>query len=374
MKKVTLFIVVALIMALTFTACTTQTPSEPVMTETDEGDTTAVAADDAVPAEKLVVGTMANQIGVPIWYAYETGMYEEAGLNVEVVLFPTGAPINEAMAAKQLDIAGSGMASVFALAAGDCYWLGDYVRTVDGLGVYVRPDSPILNDKGIVPGYENVYGSADTIRGITVLGALGTSDQFNVTAWAQIFGLTANDYQMLHMERGPAVQAFKAGEGDAIATVPPYNTELEEAGYVEAGNMTDVSGMYIDDGMIGRKDVVENRREEVKIFMEVTYQAVDMLYADSALVKEFALRWYNENGRDYTDELMDEEIEIKDYIGKVEMSKDTYRFGSMMIGMGKFYITDGKIEPELEENIISSMYPELLEEIYGIKLTVFGAD
>ena len=42
-----------------------------------------------------------------------------------------------------------------------------------------------------------------------------------------------------------------------------------------------------------------------------------------------------------------------------------------MAGMGGFYVKDGKIEPELEENIYSALYPELLEEIYGIDIQVF---
>ncbi len=82
---------------------------------------------------KIRVGTMPNHIGVPIQYAADQGLYKEAGLDVEVILFPTGAPINEALSAGKIDLAGSGMASVFALASGDAYWLGDYVKTVAGI-------------------------------------------------------------------------------------------------------------------------------------------------------------------------------------------------------------------------------------------------
>jgi|LSQX01.2.fsa_nt_gb ABC-type nitrate/sulfonate/bicarbonate transport system substrate-binding protein len=50
---------------------------------------------------------------------------------------------------------------------------------------------------------------------------------------------------MLNMDIGPAVQAFKTGEGDAIACGgPPYNYELEDAGFVIAADLTDVSGLY----------------------------------------------------------------------------------------------------------------------------------
>lgn len=321
---------------------------------------------------KIRVGTMPNHIGVPIQYAAENGLYEEAGLDVEVILFPTGAPINEALSAGKIDLAGSGMASVFALASGDTYWLGDYVKTVAGLGVYVRPDSPVLKEKGNFPGNPDVYGSKETVEGMVILGALGTSDQFEAVAWAQGFGLTGNDFQMLNMDRGPAVQAFKMGEGDAIACGgPPYNYELEAAGFVLAAGLSEVSGMDIADGMLGRKKFIDANTEEVKKFVEITYSVIDQLYDSDEMLGDYAMGFYNENGKNYTEEMMQGEIKDKDYIGRKTISSPEYRFGSTMVGMGGFYVTDGKIEPELEENIYSSLRPDFLEEIYGIDITNF---
>ncbi len=321
---------------------------------------------------KIRVGTMPNHIGVPIQYAAEKGLYKEAGLDVEVILFPTGAPINEALSAGKIDLAGSGMASVFALASGDTYWLGDYVKTVAGLGVYVRPDSPVLKEKGKFPGNPNVYGSKETVKGMVILGALGTSDQFEAVAWAQGFGLTGNDFQMLNMDRGPAVQAFKMGEGDAIACGgPPYNYELEAAGFVLAAGLTEVSGMDIADGMLGRKKFIDANTEEVEKFVEITYSVIDELFDSDEMLADYAMGFYNKNGKNYTTEMMKGEIKDKDYIGRKTISSPEYRFGSTMVGMGGFYVTDGKIEPELEKNIFASLRPDFLEKIYGIKITNF---
>ncbi|MTI59855.1 MAG: ABC transporter substrate-binding protein [Firmicutes bacterium] len=327
---------------------------------------------NASSGEIIRVGTMPNHIGNPIEYAKENGLYEEAGLNVQVILFPTGAPINEALSAEQIDIASSGMASVFALASGDNYWLGDIVKTVNGLGVYVRPDSPILKDKGLIEGYPSVYGSKETIKGLTILGALGTSDQFEAIRWAQLFGLSGNDFLMLNMDRGPAVQAFKAGQGDAIACGgPPYNYELEDAGFIQAAGLTEVSGMTISDGIVARKKFVDSRTEDVKKFLKVTYEVIDKFYADDDLLAEFAIKFYNENGKDYSEEMMQGELNDKDYIGSVTISAPDYRFGSTMVGMGGFYVMDGKIEPELEENIYTGLYPDLLAEVLGVDIKVY---
>lgn len=372
MKKKYMLVALMSMVALVFSGCGSNGAGNSSTSAGTKDVKETNASVTEVSNEVIRVGTMPNHIGLPIQYALENGLYEKAGLNVEVMLFSTGAPINEALAAEQVDIAGSGMASVFALASGDCLWLGDTVKTVAGLGVYVRPDSPILKEKGLIEGYPNVYGSAETIKGITILGSLGTSDQFNAVSWAQLFGLTGNDFLMLNMDRGPAVQAFKAGEGDAIACGgPPYNYELEEAGFIEVANLTDVSGITVSDGIVARKDFVEKRRVDVKKFLEVTYQVVDMFYADDALRAEFALKFYNENGKDYSKEMIQGEIRDKSYIGRETISNPDYRFGSTMAGMGGFYVTDGKIEADLEENIYSALYPDLLEEIWGIPIKVF---
>jgi len=368
-KRGVALLVLMLALGGVLTACGgSATPPAATQNTQSEGST----ASSQPSGEVIRVGTMPNHTGLPVQYALENGMYEEAGLNIELIFFPTGAPINEALAAEQLDLASSGTASVFALASGQCYWLGDSVKTVAGLGVYVRPDSPVLQDKGLVDGYPNVYGSAETIKGLTILGALGTSDQFEAVCWAQVFGLTGNDFQMLNMERGPAVQAFKVGEGDAIACGgPPHNYELEEAGFIEAASLTDVFGMANTDGFLGRKSFVDKRREDVKKFLEVTCQAMDVLYNNDDLTAEFAMKFYNDNGRNYTAEMMQGEIRDKDYTGKEDILSPDYRFGPTMVGIGKFYVTEGKIEPELEENIYSSMYPDLLNEIYGINIQVY---
>ena len=81
------------------------------------------------------------------------------------------------------------------------------------------------------------------------------------------------------------MQAFKTGEGDAIACGgPPYNYELEAAGYIEVADITDVSGISVSDGLIGRKAFVDEREDDVKKFIEVTYKAIDEFYSNDDIV------------------------------------------------------------------------------------------
>lgn len=69
------------------------------------------------------------------------GYFEELGLNVEFYQFANGAGINEALAAKEVDVGVSGLAMIFSLASGTCKMIGES-QVSSAMGVYVRPDSP----------------------------------------------------------------------------------------------------------------------------------------------------------------------------------------------------------------------------------------
>ena len=137
------------------------------------GDTTD--GDGAKEYDVLRVAMMPFGGNVPAQYAYDQGYFEELGLNVEFYQFANGAGINEALAAKEVDVGVSGLAMIFSLASGTCKMIGES-QVSSAMGVYVRPDSPILDHATEVDG-TTIYGSADTVKGITVLGQTGTSSE-----------------------------------------------------------------------------------------------------------------------------------------------------------------------------------------------------
>ncbi len=324
-------------------------------------------------SNKLVIGSMPNNLGAPTAYALEKGMFEEVGLEVELILFPTGAPINEALSAKKLDGSLTGLAGVYSLAAGECSYLGDYDLSLAGMDVYVRDDNPVLQHKGLIEGKPGVYGSAETIKGMTFLGPLGTSAQFNVVSWIQLFGLSTDDVNMLHMEFGPALNAFISGEGDALPTSPPFSYQAEEAGFLPVADMVEVTGMDMSNGFVFRTEVVEKRREDVQKFLNVIYEVIDIFVENDDIRAEFAYRFYNDNGRPHTMEMVWKEINERDFIGTAYAKRPEYRFGSTMIGMGSFYVSDGKIEKEDYPNIMNSMDTSFLENIIGKSVEIYEA-
>jgi len=364
-----LALAVTILAACTPPPATTQAPTTAAPKETAAGETT--------PAETkyqsnvtIRIGTQPSNMGVPLDYAMKKGWIEEAGLKIERIIFPTGAPINEALAAEQIDVALNGLATVYAVAAGDVVWIGE-INTAGGIGIYVRPDSPILKEKGNVEGLPNIFGSAETLKGLTILGPLGTSSQFNVIAWMNHFGLTASDYKMLSMDFGPANQAFLAGEGDAIAATAPFSYQLEAEGMIEVASLEDASGITLIDGVSVRKKFLAEYREDIKRLMEVIYRAQEDLAGDDKLYFDVGMEYFNENGRDIDATIMNNDIKNRRYINKDYFTKPDYKFGAVLFGMGKFYVEDGKIPAEDYPNIAAGIDPSILEEIYGFKLNVY---
>lgn len=330
-----------------------------------QGETTAAAAPTEL--KKIVIGTQPSTMGVPVQYAYENGFFTDLGLDVELVLFPTGAPLNEALAAGQLDVAANGLASVFPLANGVCQWIGEG-NTTGGMGIFVRDDSPILQEKGLIEGKPEMYGSDETIKGTTFLGPLGTSAQFNVMRYIQQYGLTDSDISQIHMDHGQAFQAFVAGEGDALATSPPFSYDAAAQGFTMIASFEDATESPLFDGLLARTEYAKDHHDEILAFVKGYYQACEVFMADPELRKTYSMKWFADNGREYTEETMLQEIKDRDYVTKSMMESPDYSYGKGMLAIADFYTSDGKVLEEDLPNVPASFDTSYIEEALGITI------
>ncbi len=321
----------------------------------------------AALAEPLVVGTQPKPMGLPVRYAMEKGFFAEEGLEIELMIFPTGAPINEAMAAEQLDIAVSGMASCYALATGSYTYIGDTQISRRGEAVYGRADSPMAQESGAK---ENVLGSAETVKGISILGPLATAAHYNAIRYVQNFGLTSEDFDMVSMDFSQAYQAFLVGEGDAVATTPPYSFQLEDQGYVKLADLYDSTGFYLSDGNYVQNTVLAERRDDIAAFVRAYYRAVDEMVAYPERRVECAMKWYAEEGVSYSDSDMQYELETRFYTTSEEMRSENYVFGATMVNIGAFFTDEGLIDPDDLPNIAASMDASFVNDMLGIEVAV----
>ena len=318
--------------------------------------------------DTLNVGVLVSTVGIPAIYADEQGWFDEAGLDVNIVIFPTGAPVNEAIAAEELDIACSGFASVYSLANANCVWLAD-VNTAGGMGLYARTDSDIVKAGKNLADLPEVYGDAESIKGSQILEPLGTSSQFATESYLAKFGLSADDVEQVHMEYAPAFQAFESGEGDINSCSPPYSYDMLDAGHVEICSFEDATGVNLVDGCFARGEVVEKRPEEVQLFVDVLIRAMDALQDDDHRF-EYTINKYAENAQDFTDEQMWQEINDRKYHGTEMVSDPDYVFGACWTAITDFLVQVEKITADAAPNVPASLDPSWVEKTTGADISV----
>lgn len=306
--------------------------------------------------EVLRVGTMALTMGVPVLYAQEKGYFKEAGLNVSVELFATGAPINEAIAAKQIDVAVSGFASVYSLANANCTWLAD-VNTTGGMGLFVRADSAFAKDP-----------TADTLKGMKVLEPLGTAVQYMTESYADSLGLAPTDINQVNMEFASAYQAFTTGEGDAMAANPPYSYSLMEDGYTELCTFESATGVDMCDGCFARTEVVEKRPEDVQKFINCLLKAMDELQ-DDQIRSEFTRKVYDDNAISCSDTDLAHEIEDRAYVGTTALKADGYKLGAAWVAITDFLVSAEKITVDNAPNVPASINPSFVSTAAGVTIS-----
>ena len=131
MKKA-LAILLASAMALSLAACSGGSGSSGESSESSSGE----GGDLPV----LRVAAMPTITSLPTYYIQENGLDEAAGFKMEVTMFDTGAPMNEALEADLWDVGLMGAADVTGMAKYDELIIGEVIESKDGKGGVVSPD------------------------------------------------------------------------------------------------------------------------------------------------------------------------------------------------------------------------------------------
>ncbi len=365
MKRIISAVLSTALLISTFAGCQASTPAASGTASTAGGNAASTAASTGAV---LNVGMMPFTVNVPAQYAYEKGWFKDAGLNVKFVMFQNGTPMNESLSAGQLDVGVAGTAAVFSM-ANDISTLVYESNTAGGMGLYVRKDSPIAKVKGQLADNPDVLGSKETVKGMKVLGSLGTVSQYVAISYAQKFGLKETDIQQVSMEFAQALQAFKAGEADAISVPPPYSFQAEAAGAVKAISFEQASGMKMKDGILARKSVLKDRKADVVKFIQVYEKACEALAKNKDERHTFSMKFFKDNGLVYTDQMMDNEISVRDYITKEDYKKPGYTLGDSYMLLANFFAGAGKIEKDLLPNVPKSFDSSVIEEAFGVKIS-----
>ena len=288
-------------------------------------DTAADAPESAGGTEarktyELTVSGVGGSLNyLPVYIAEQEGWFDEAGIEIEEVLFTNGPVQMESLSSDGWDIGCTGVGGVFAGVLGyEAVVLGSS-NTDDGTQyVFARNDSDIVKaGKGHNELSDEIYGDAESWRGKSILCNTGSVTQYVLIKVLEGFGLTVDDVNFVAMDPATAYSAFLAGEGDVCVLTGSGGTFKmlgadDKYTAVANGPMAD-SGLMCS--FVANKNSYANpeKYEAMKEFMKIYFKSMDWIKENNEKAVQYCVDMNDENGSS-----MDAETTAK------YLSADTY--------------------------------------------------
>ncbi|MGB4609809.1 MAG: ABC transporter substrate-binding protein [Saccharofermentanales bacterium] len=323
--------------------------------------------EEVVQRSLTVSGISSTSQFLPVYVCREKGWFEEVGLDVEEVMF-TGGPVQmEAMASDSWDLGLTGIGGVL---AGVIRYDGIVVNTnsTDDGGNYVftRNDSDIVSaGKGNNTLDPEIYGTADTWKGKTVLTSTGTVLEYSLVKTLSGFGLSKGDVNIVAMDGPTIYSSFIAGEGDiAVAGnaagsftmlgMKDQFTPVSSARLAKTGIITSVIAnpkSYAD----------AEKYEAMKTFTEQYFRAVKWIQDNTDEAAQMMLDFAEEGGTKTDLETCKTMITADDYYSVEE----AYKLATEKSEDGDMSVLEYQLTGGLDFFISTGSYAESDKEIFA---------
>ncbi len=199
----------------------------------------------------------------PLAIADQEGIFEEAGVEVELRFFADYLGSLDAMAAGEVD--GNTQTlndTMFGVAAGD-----EQV-------IVVTNDNSTGNDAIIC---DESITSIEDMAGKEVAAEPGVVDHFLLLQGLESVGLTEDDIDFSGLPTDAAAASFAAGELDCVGVFAPFTlTALEREGSHVVFDSADFPGT-ISDHIVVTPELVEERPEDVQALVDAWYMTLDWM-------------------------------------------------------------------------------------------------
>lgn len=315
------------------------------------------AAADDLPV--LRVAVMPFYISSTIGYIVDNHLDEEAGFKIEMVMFPTGGPMNEAIAPDEYDVATIGGAFVFGVANFNAHVIGSFINGTGGNEIWCKKDLALTSEKGYNPSYPDVLGSPETVKGLTIVQNTGTTTQLAISKWLDVIGVSEEDVNIIHMDFAQGYQAFKSGACDVAGLCSPYCNQTTD-------DMVKVADLYtLEQQLYEELTVTDKSMKKAEIaeilpkFLKLMYQVNDELEANPEKKFEAVKKWYNDNGSTATDEEIQKECDLKPFV-TTEQAK-TINLGDYEAMYAEFMVSVDKLDPSAVEVVRNNCTDEFLK-------------
>lgn len=258
------FTLLAVACSLLAASCSDDGGSQPAGTANPTG--ASPEGTTAASGDTIKIGFSAWPGWFPWEVAKEKGIFEQVGLNVDLVWFEGYLDSINALAAGQLD--------------GNSQTLNDTIASVAGGSdqrIVLVNDNSTGNDQIIVSA--DISSIAD-LAGKSIGVEEGVVDHFLLALGLQSEGLSLDDVTIVNLETGAAAAAFASGQLDAVAVFAPFTTSaLERSGSHVLFTSKDFPGS-IPDHLVLSGQLVDERPDDVQKLIEAWYLTLDYIAAN----------------------------------------------------------------------------------------------
>ncbi len=110
------------------------------------------------------VGSMAYYLSVPLQVIMDEKLDEKYGFELQIIDFPSGGPMAEALGAGQWDIGPIGAGGMIAIPNYNAKLIADVESEMDGAWIIARPNSKIVKAGKNLEKYPDVIGSTEALK------------------------------------------------------------------------------------------------------------------------------------------------------------------------------------------------------------------
>lgn len=317
------------------------------------------------PANSLPVirvAVMPFYISSPIGYIMDNGLDVANGFKIEPIMFPTGGPMNEAIASDAYDVATIGGAFVFGVANFRAHVIASHINGTGGNEIWAKAGTPLAGVKGYNPAYPDVLGSPETVKGLKIVQNTGTTAQLAITNWLDAIGVAEKNVNIIHMDFAQSFQAFKANSADVAALVSPYCFQTDET-MVKVADLKQLGVQLYEE--ITLTDKAYKNPEITKVipsFLRVLFEVNDKLEADKELKFNTVKKWYNDNGGSATDANIQAECDLKPFVTTEEIKN--MKLGEYEALYAEFMVSQDKLAKDKVEVVRANTTDEFLKKAF----------
>lgn len=226
----------------------------------------SLASNNLIPgSEAPITLGYSNWAGWWPWAIAESeGLFAKYGANVELRWYDDYTKSMEDLASGHID--------------GNCQTLNDTIsfaaNAVKGEVVVLVNDNSAGNDKIIA---KSGLNEVKDLKGKQVAVEAGVVDDFLLTLALEREGLSRSDVEIVDLETGAAVEAFAAGQVDAVGAFPPFwLTALKREGAKEITSSKEFPGA-IPDLLVVTQELVDKHPQQVQALINTWFDILNFM-------------------------------------------------------------------------------------------------